>query len=65
MSHMTETLAKRAVERSATERQAEYAREMRRIVDATYDYIEQTGSLEPSLRDILGHCGLSTQGFYR
>jgi AcrR family transcriptional regulator len=65
MSHMTETLAKRAVDRSAAERQVEYAREMRRIMDATYDYIERTGSLEPSLRDILGHCGLSTQGFYR
>ena len=65
MSHMTETLAQRAVARSAAERQVEYAREMRRIMDATYDYIERTGSLEPSLRDILGHCGLSTQGFYR
>ena len=65
MSHMTETLAKRAIERSAAERQLAYAREMRRIMDATYDYIERTGSLEPSLRDILGHCGLSTQGFYR
>jgi len=65
MSSMTETLAKRAVDRSAAERQGEYAREMRRIVEATYDHIEQSGSLEPSLRDILRNCGLSTQGFYR
>jgi len=38
---------------------------MQRIVGATYDHIEQNGSLEPSLRDILRSCGLSTQGFYR
>jgi AcrR family transcriptional regulator len=65
MSNMTETLAKRAVDRTAAEQQGEYAREMQRIVEATYDYIEQSGSLEPSLRDILRGCGLSTQGFYR
>ncbi len=38
---------------------------MRRIVDATYELIERTGSLDPSLRDILAHTGLSTQAFYR
>jgi AcrR family transcriptional regulator len=65
MSRMTETLARQAVERTTIDRQTEYAREMQRIVEATYDFIERTGSLEPSVRDILGHCGLSTQGFYR
>jgi AcrR family transcriptional regulator len=65
MPSMTETLAKRAVEKSSADRQARYAQEMGRIVEATYDYIEQTGNLEPSLREILAHCGLSTQGFYR
>jgi len=62
---MTETLAKRAVDRTADRRRTEYAREMQRIVEATYDHIERTGSLDPSLRDILRSCGLSTQGFYR
>ena len=65
MTTMSENLAKRAVDRSANERQLEYEVEMRRIVEATYDYIEQTDNLEPSLRDILRSCGLSTQGFYR
>ncbi len=65
MPRLTETLARRAVERTLAEREAEYAQEMQRIVEATYEYIEETGNLEPSLRDILGHCGLSTQGFYR
>jgi len=65
MSPLTETLARRAVERAVTDRQAEYAQEMQRIVEATYDLIERTGSLDPSLRDILAHTGLSTQAFYR
>jgi AcrR family transcriptional regulator len=65
MPSMTETLARRAVEKTTADRQARYAQEMERIVEATYDFIEQTGNLEPSLREILAHCGLSTQGFYR
>jgi len=65
MPRLTETLARRAVERSYADREAEYAQEMHRIMEATYELIEQTGSLEPSLRDILEHTGLSTQGFYR
>jgi len=65
MSPLTETLARRAVERSVADRHAEYTQEMRRIVEATYDLIERTGSLDPSLRDILAHTGLSTQAFYR
>jgi AcrR family transcriptional regulator len=62
---MTESLARRAVERSVADRQERYEREVRRIMEATYELIEQTGTLEPSLRDILARAGLSTQGFYR
>jgi AcrR family transcriptional regulator len=65
MPRLTETLARRAVERSVAERQSEYVEEMQRIVEATYELIERTGSLDPTLRDILAHAGLSTQGFYR
>jgi AcrR family transcriptional regulator len=65
MPRLTDTLARRAVERTFADRQTEYSQEMQRIMEATYEFIEQTGSLEPSLRDILGHSGLSTQGFYR
>jgi len=65
MSPLTEALARRAVERTVADRQAEYAQEMRRIVEATYGLIERTGSLDPSLRDILADTGLSTQAFYR
>jgi AcrR family transcriptional regulator len=62
---LTETLARRAIERAVGDRQAEYVEEMQRIVDATYALIEQTGGLDPSLRDILRETGLSTQAFYK
>jgi AcrR family transcriptional regulator len=62
---LTETLARKAVERSLSDRETQHLREMTRIMEATYAYIERTGNLEPSLRDILAACGLSTQGFYR
>jgi AcrR family transcriptional regulator len=58
-------LADRAVERTVAGRRAEYGAEMRRIVDATFALIERSGSLDPSMRDILADTGLSTQAFYR
>jgi AcrR family transcriptional regulator len=65
METLTNTLARRAVDRSVADRQLEYAREMQRILDATYRVIERTGNVDPSLRDILRETGLSTQAFYR
>jgi AcrR family transcriptional regulator len=65
MDTLTDTLARRAVDRTVADRQSEYAREMQRIVDATYRVIERTGAVDPSLRDILRETGLSTQAFYR
>lgn len=62
---LTEELARRAAERSVADRRAGYAREMQRIVDATLALIERTGNLNPSLREVLAACGLSTQAFYR
>jgi AcrR family transcriptional regulator len=60
-----EHLADRAVERTVAGRRAEYGAEMRRIVDTTFSLIERTGSLDPSMREILAETGLSTQAFYR
>ena len=65
MPGMTETLARRALERSAAERHAGYVDDVRRIVDATYRLIERTGGIDPSLREVLAEAGLSTQTFYR
>ena len=65
MARLTETLARRALDRAVADRQAEYMQEMQRVVEATYRLIERTGSLDPSLRDILRESALSTQAFYR
>lgn len=62
---LTDALARRAAERAIGDRQADYAREMRRIIEATYGLIERSGDLRPSLRDVLAETGLSTQAFYR
>ena len=62
---VTDTLARRAVERALSERHAELAGHMQRIVDATYELIEQTGDVDPPMRRILRHGGISTQAFYR
>jgi AcrR family transcriptional regulator len=62
---MTESLARRALDRSSTARHAEYVRDVQRIVDATYRLIERTGGIDPSLREVLAEAGLSTQAFYR
>jgi AcrR family transcriptional regulator len=65
MGTLTDTLARRAVDRAVADRHSEYAREMQRILDATYRVIERTGAVDPSLRDVLRETGLSTQAFYR
>ncbi len=59
------TLADRAVDRSVGDRRAQYAEEIRRVLEATYDLIERTGDVDPSLREILAATNLSTQAFYR
>ena len=38
---------------------------MARIVESTFAIIERTGTLDPSMREILAEAGLSTQTFYR
>ena len=59
------TLANRAVDRSLGDRRTQYAEEIQRVLEATYDLIEQTGNVDPSLREILAASNLSTQAFYR
>jgi AcrR family transcriptional regulator len=62
---ISETLTQRAVARAVAGRQAAYAVELQRIVEATYQVIERSGTVDPTLRDILRESGLSTQAFYR
>ena len=65
MTGLTETMARRALDRTVAGRQAEYVQEVERIVDATYRLIERTGGIDPPLRDVLSEARLSTQAFYR
>jgi AcrR family transcriptional regulator len=65
MSDLTDTLAQRAVDRSVGDLRAEYAEQIGRVLEATYDLIERSGNVDPSLREILRETGLSTQAFYR
>ena len=59
------TLAQRAVDRSLGDRRAQYADEIQRVLESTYDLIETSGKVDPSLREILAATNLSTQAFYR
>jgi AcrR family transcriptional regulator len=63
--HLTGELARRAIERSTGDRRATYEHEIERIIEATYQIIEKTGSFDPSLREILKLTKLSNQTFYR
>jgi AcrR family transcriptional regulator len=63
--NLTEDLARRAIERSTGNRKVAYEHEIERIIEATYQVIEKTGSFDPSLREILKLTKLSTQTFYR
>lgn len=60
-----DTLANRAVDRSLGDRRTQYADEIQRVLETTYDLIESSGKVDPSLREILAATGLSTQAFYR
>lgn len=64
-SDLAESVAARAVERAVADRRAGYVEEIQRIVEGTYRVIERTGQVDPSLRDILKECRLSTAGFYK
>jgi AcrR family transcriptional regulator len=62
---VSESLTRRAVARAVAGRQASYTEELQRIVEAAYRVIERSGTVDPTLREILRECQLSTQAFYR
>ncbi|MFJ8739727.1 TetR/AcrR family transcriptional regulator [Embleya sp. NPDC127516] len=61
----SEGLVGNAVRRPLEARWAVYEQEVRRLIDATYRVVERTGSLDPTMRDIMRESGLSNQAFYR
>lgn len=58
-------LVREAVRRPLAARWAVYTEEVARLVEATYRVVERTGSLDPTVREILREAGLSNQAFYR
>jgi AcrR family transcriptional regulator len=62
---VAEQLTERTAARSLAKRRELYLGEIAALVEATYAVIERTGSVDPTVRDILAEAGLSTQAFYR
>lgn len=52
-------------ERALAGRREQYAQEVRRLIDAAFAVTRRTGTLDPSVRDIVREAGLSNQAFYR
>jgi AcrR family transcriptional regulator len=52
-------------ERSLRNRAATYADEVRRLIDAAYAVMRDTGAIDPRVSDIVAAAGLSNQAFYR
>ena len=57
--------ASRSARRAGARREARHADEVRRLVDASFGLIRETGALEPRVSEILRRAGLSNQAFYR
>lgn len=58
-------LVQRAIERPLTNRLSSATADVERIIEATYAVIQRSGTMDPTMRDILKEAGLSTQRFYR
>jgi AcrR family transcriptional regulator len=59
------SVAERALLRSLGARQAAYAGEVRRLLDAAFAVMRETGGLDPRVEQIVRAAGLSNQAFYR
>jgi AcrR family transcriptional regulator len=59
------SLATRSVDRALARRRAAYTDEVRRLLDAGFASIRETGRLEPKVSDVVRAAGLSNQAFYR
>jgi AcrR family transcriptional regulator len=52
-------------ERSLQGRADAYAEEVRRLIDAAYTVMRETGAIDPRVSDIVASAALSNQAFYR
>ncbi len=58
-------VARRVAGRGVERRQKVYATEVRRLLDAAFAVMRDTGDLDPRVGDIVRWSGLSNQAFYR
>jgi AcrR family transcriptional regulator len=65
MGNAVPDLADELAERTVAARQAAYADEVRRLLDAGLAVARRTGELEPRVSDIVRAAGSSNQAFYR
>jgi AcrR family transcriptional regulator len=54
-----------AVRRALADRYDAGTEDVQRLIDATYRVVERTGSVDPTVREIIAEAGSSTQAFYR
>jgi AcrR family transcriptional regulator len=52
-------------DRTLAERRGAYAVEVRRLIDAAFSVMRESGDIDPPVRDIVKAAGLSNQAFYR
>lgn len=55
----------RLADATLAERRGQYAAEVRRLIDAAFSVMRDTGDIDPQVRDIVRVAGLSNQAFYR
>jgi AcrR family transcriptional regulator len=55
----------RLADATLAERRGQYAAEVRRLIDAAFSVMRETGDIDPQVRDIVRAAGLSNQAFYR
>ena len=55
----------RLADATLAERRGQYAAEVRRLIDAAFSVMRDTGDIDPQVRDIVRAAGLSNQAFYR
>jgi AcrR family transcriptional regulator len=59
------SLALRSVDRSIERRRAAYEDEVRRLIDASFSIVSESGCLDPKVGEIIAEAGLSNQAFYK
>ncbi len=52
-------------DRTLADRREAYATEVRRLIDAAFAVMRESGEIDPAVRDIVKYAGLSNQAFYR